>query len=623
MLAWLRGAPNMVKSLLSVGLLGALAIIAFTGNEIRLGREQAIVEAQQRLGDITFSLSEQLRRDMQAVALVMTNAKDLASHYDLSKSGINANAHPVLRNLSMGLPLLNNVLLINAKGIVVASNLEADQPPVSVADRAYFAYHRDNAYPDPYVGESNISRTTGRRVLQITQRINGPRGEFVGIVLVSLRHDNFAAMFRSFAPSPEGAAVMLHLEGRLLARYPLVDESFFSRSFRDNKIFSEMLPRSPSGAYRNAAVSDGRPRHFAYRTVDELPIVVMVSQSEDAVLQPWRESLPRQIAFALLALVGMSGLIAVLIRQLISQERQNLALAASEMRFRNLFDGAADAMLLIRRDGTLVKSNDEASFVTEYSPRELSEKSLKDIMPALNMADIVGVLEEGAADRTRAADVALKCREGRLVPVEVYFSAVDWEGEHLLLGSLRDVSERKAYQLELERMASHDELTGVPKRALFFDRLGQALALAQRAERLVGVLFVDLDRFKEVNDTCGHIAGDELLRQAAARMRAALRQIDTVARYGGDEFVILLPEIAGAENIEAVAEKLCEQFRIPFDLEGRGVEISVSIGVAMFPRDGQEAEFLVRHADEAMYAAKNAGRNRVCHYAALAIDPPK
>jgi diguanylate cyclase (GGDEF)-like protein len=161
-------------------------------------------------------------------------------------------------------------------------------------------------------------------------------------------------------------------------------------------------------------------------------------------------------------------------------------------------------------------------------------------------------------------------------------------------------------------LAQHDGLTGLPNRALFVDRLRQALALARRDAARVALLFIDLDRFKAVNDTLGHEAGDRLLRAAAVRMQACVREADSVARLGGDEFVILLPRIESAEGARTVAEKLRRALGEPFDVGGREASVSASIGVALYPDDAGDETALLARADAAMYAAKRAGRNTVC-----------
>jgi diguanylate cyclase (GGDEF)-like protein len=161
----------------------------------------------------------------------------------------------------------------------------------------------------------------------------------------------------------------------------------------------------------------------------------------------------------------------------------------------------------------------------------------------------------------------------------------------------------------IERRADHDGLTGLPNRMLFGDRLSRALAHARRNELPVAVMVVDLDRFKGVNDSLGHAAGDELLRQTALRMRAAVRDEDTVARLGGDEFALLLPHLSGVEGAVAVARRLLASFAEPIELAGQLVAVSPSIGISLFPADGDDAEAIVAGADAAMYRAKERGRN--------------
>lgn len=172
-----------------------------------------------------------------------------------------------------------------------------------------------------------------------------------------------------------------------------------------------------------------------------------------------------------------------------------------------------------------------------------------------------------------------------------------------------DITQRKQDEEQIRRRADYDVLTGLPNRALLFDRLGQALACARRDRWIVALLFVDLDRFKAVNDSMGHVTGDELLQQAAGRLRDCVREADTVGRFGGDEFVIILEDIKQADAAAEVAKKVIVQLNQAFLLAGREVFIGASIGITLFPDDCSEASGLLRNADMAMYRAKRAGRN--------------
>jgi len=174
-------------------------------------------------------------------------------------------------------------------------------------------------------------------------------------------------------------------------------------------------------------------------------------------------------------------------------------------------------------------------------------------------------------------------------------------------GVTRDISERKEVEAKMAHMAQHDPLTGLPNRALFSDRLERALAASRRSGIPTALMFLDLDKFKPVNDTYGHAIGDVLLQQAAERMKSALRESDTVGRIGGDEFVVLLPAVERVEDALHVAEKLLEALRKPFFIEGRSVDVSCSIGIAIHPEDGRDEIELAKNADTAMYWAKRDG----------------
>lgn len=175
---------------------------------------------------------------------------------------------------------------------------------------------------------------------------------------------------------------------------------------------------------------------------------------------------------------------------------------------------------------------------------------------------------------------------------------------------LYDVTERKRYEEKLRHNAIHDHLTELPNRSLFFDRLNMALAQAQRDTHRLAILMLDLDEFKKVNDTHGHNAGDKLLQSVSCRLIHMFRKADTIARLGGDEFVLLLPEIPVLEVAKNVAERVVLSFQKPFEFDNLKISITASVGIAVYPEDGNDADTLIKSADIAMYRAKADGRNR-------------
>ena len=196
-------------------------------------------------------------------------------------------------------------------------------------------------------------------------------------------------------------------------------------------------------------------------------------------------------------------------------------------------------------------------------------------------------------------------------PIELTSTAIQDEKENVcgLVLVLHDLTERKRYEEKLRYNAVTDHLTELPNRFLFFDRLNMALAQAQRDFQKLAILMLDLDEFKKVNDTHGHNIGDQLLKGVANRLLSMFRKGDTIARWGGDEFILLLPEIRQADVAKNVAERILHSFNKPFEFDGLKIAITASIGVAIFADDGSDADTLIKNADIAMYHAKDAGRN--------------
>jgi diguanylate cyclase (GGDEF)-like protein/PAS domain S-box-containing protein len=226
-------------------------------------------------------------------------------------------------------------------------------------------------------------------------------------------------------------------------------------------------------------------------------------------------------------------------------------------------------------------------------------------------------------DRLPDGQGLLLLRGEEKVPVEVGAALIRDEKDQVdgTVLVFRDVTQRKLQEERLAFLAIHDSLTGLPNRVLFNDRLTLALAIAARRKKEIAVLMLDLDRFKKVNDILGHSVGDRLLKSVAERLAGLLRRSDTIARFGGDEFMVLLPEISGPGAADRVARRILRAFKQPFDLTDRKIPITASIGIASYPRDGADVESLTKNADIAMYTAKEGGRNTFKLYSPPAPGP--
>jgi diguanylate cyclase (GGDEF)-like protein/PAS domain S-box-containing protein len=264
------------------------------------------------------------------------------------------------------------------------------------------------------------------------------------------------------------------------------------------------------------------------------------------------------------------------------------------------FEGIA-----IHADGRLIDGNDALARLLGYPlPAIIGREVASFIAPEHREA----ATRQMAGSAESADEICMLHADGSRVPVEILGREMEYKGQRMRVAAVRDITERKVAEAQIRFMANHDALTRLPNRVLFRDRLEQALLWARRGDEQVAVLCLDVDRFKDVNDLRGHGAGDALLQQVAARLEAAIRESDTVARLSGDEFAIVQPGLRQPQGAATFAERLVTAMAEPFDLGGEQMAIGVSIGIALFPADGADAETLLKNADTALYRAKADGR---------------
>jgi diguanylate cyclase (GGDEF)-like protein/PAS domain S-box-containing protein len=287
--------------------------------------------------------------------------------------------------------------------------------------------------------------------------------------------------------------------------------------------------------------------------------------------------------------------------------------AEHDDRFRALIQSAADIILVVTADGTVLYQAPSVERALGYAPADLAGTSLSELVhPAdrdVALAFIMAVAH--GADGARAVEWRMRRRDGTWLYWE--FVAANLLGDARVGGLVltgRDVTGRKALEEQLEHRAFHDELSGLPNRRLFLDRLGVALARTDRRHDSVAVLFLDLDNLKAINDSFGHEAGDRLLVEIGRRLQGVIRPSDTVARFGGDEFAVLLEDIADVHDAIRVAERISAQLHAPMTLGGRDVISTASIGIAMSSSSHDQPEELLRRADDAVYQAKRSGKAR-------------
>ncbi|GGB50451.1 EAL domain-containing protein [Deinococcus soli (ex Cha et al. 2016)] len=277
-----------------------------------------------------------------------------------------------------------------------------------------------------------------------------------------------------------------------------------------------------------------------------------------------------------------------------------------------------DSVITTDPHGHVTFLNPVAQRMTGWTNEDAAGQPIETVMPLLDETTLrVAPNPLRAALHRReimamAGGTALRARGGALHSVEDSAAPILSDSGELLGAVIvfHDVTQTRAMALRMSHLAQHDTLTDLPNRVLLRDRIAQATTLAHRRGAAFAVLFLDLDHFKEVNDTLGHHAGDQLLREVARRLTGTLRASDTVSRQGGDEFIILLPEVSSAAHVQTVIGKLMAAVTAPYDLDGQAAHVTLSLGAALYPQDGADPDELLKHADAAMYRAKAEGRNR-------------
>jgi len=287
------------------------------------------------------------------------------------------------------------------------------------------------------------------------------------------------------------------------------------------------------------------------------------------------------------------------------------ALRQSEERFRTLIEQAPLCVGVTDEQDRFETVNDAYCSLFGYTRGDLIGHHVTLLFPAWGGPEKTRELDHGEGRR----EVEARTKSGAVLTVlATTVPLVGADARPKMASFVVDITDRKCTERRLAHLAHHDMLTGLPNRILFHDRLVQALAPTGRPGHIVAVLFLDLDGFKAVNDRHGHEAGDLLLRTVAWRLRGCVRAEDTVARLGGDEFTVLLPAVGSADDVAVVARKIRDELAAPVTVGAANAAITVSIGISLFPRDGEETDVLIRHADRAMYDAKNQGKNMVAFY---------
>lgn len=323
--------------------------------------------------------------------------------------------------------------------------------------------------------------------------------------------------------------------------------------------------------------------------------------------------IPVEVVAKVISIQGTEYVLSV-----VRDKREYAELNTTESRFARLVEQSWDEIYIFdSQHYRFLQVNMGALNNLGYSSKELMGLKLCDLEPEISEAEFkqrVEPLFEGSQSQI-IYETKHRRKNGSIYPVEIRLQLSHGEVPPVFLANVQDITERKKIENRLQFLANYDSLTGLPNRALFLDRLTMAMEQCQRNEKMIALLYLDLDGFKRVNDSRGHLVGDELLKQVANRLETVVRRSDTLARLGGDEFCIIMCNLKKTEDVEIVANNVIKEINRPFLIRGQASLISTSIGISFYPfGDCQDADHLMQKADAAMYVAKSSGKNNVQYF---------
>jgi diguanylate cyclase (GGDEF)-like protein/PAS domain S-box-containing protein len=361
----------------------------------------------------------------------------------------------------------------------------------------------------------------------------------------------------------------------------------------------------------------------AYSPVKSLGLGMVLKMDRTELYAPiWRQArylLPILAGVLVAAIFLLRWQLTPLVARLVRSEQKAhetiISLRDSESRVQAMLNNVDEGIVTISQTGEIELFNPGAERLFGFSNEEAVGKNVSLLMPEPYRSAHDSYLErylntgEAHVIGSVGREVTAQRKNGERFPMDLRVSDFYLAGHRHFIGVMRDNTQRKAAEAKILHLANHDALTGLPNRNLATDRIRQTIARAQRSGTPFAVMFLDLDQFKTVNDSLGHSVGDLLLQEVAGRIRACLREEDTVGRQGGDEFIVLLSSLSRSQDAAVVAHKILNALSAPCSINGKELHTSASIGIAVYPEDGDDVETLLKNSDTAMYRAKESGRN--------------
>jgi diguanylate cyclase (GGDEF)-like protein/PAS domain S-box-containing protein len=483
---------------------------------------------------------------------------------------------------------------------------------VSFADREWFQVQRDNPNAGFHMSSPLVSKLNKEWIISFSRRYRTPDGQFAGAISAAVPLSYLAKHLQAVDLGPHGAVVLRDQHLKLITghapaakRAPLVGSIEVPA-----ELIAALSSSMANGNFHAVSPDDGLTRSGAYQRSAVAPLVVIVGLASKDYLADWRDSTLNVVAVVSIILLVYMAACGKLIHSAAQnrRSRQRIELLAK------VFEHSGEAIMLTDRKHRVIEVNPAFVKQSGWLSEEMLGRDVGELAApragTLANADITRLVAERGSWR---GEIWARHKSGREFPIWVSVTEIrnaEREVTQHLYSSL-DLSEIKQAQARILHLAQHDTLTELPNRSSLVSHLDHAMALARRDESELAMLVIDLDRFKNINDSLGHQVGDALLVEVGRRLRGLVRESDVVARLGGDEFVVVLNGVGqrGRDAAKSVAEKLLNELSRPYQVAGNELHTTPSIGISVFPADGDDTDTLLKNADTAMYQAKAAGRN--------------
>lgn len=581
-------------------------------------REAAIESAVKRASSLSRIYARQVAYSLEHINLASLHAK---YDWELSRGTLDLANQAQSRLYPTSGQLY--ISIYNREGVFVASTGEANRQLLSLAGAAYFDLHKK--VPDSRMLITGAADPSGgRNSVLFTRRLDAEDGSFDGVAMVSVEPGYLASFVEESKLDENTDHFLLSGNGELLAT-KRGDERPLAAEFHSTPVFSK-----PEGVTHMAGDSfiHGHPSIVAWQKLQNFPVVASVVMPGQDVLsayevtgQEYRSMATAASLFLLvLGLTGMAVSARLIWRRRQSEEAKRQAEEVKKA-YRLATDGAREGFFILRPlydmqgrivDFLIEDCNDRGAAYYATTRTALIGATIASFWPNAYATEVIGLF-------VRVMELGIYEDEFKVPPDSPL--KISWVQRRFLRSgnglaiTLRDISEMKSHQEELARLANADTVTTLHNRHWLMNYLPIAVERARDSQAKLALLFVDLDDFKNINDTLGHAAGDELLRAAALRLKSVVRPQDNVVRLGGDEFTVLLEQVQNGEDVSAIADRIVSALQEPFELaEGARHVVHASVGISLFPDDGEDGESILKHADIAMYAAKANGKGQYRFY---------